>query len=223
MSEYMKEIKNPAIPSREEFYQALAKRHGTKLQEKFSKTSVAVCGLGGLGSQIAILLARAGIGKLSLLDFERVDLSNLNRQQYFVDQIGMYKTDALTRNIHRIAPYCEISANTVKITEENIPELFGQESVICEAFDNPETKAMFVNAVLMQFPEKYLVCASGMAGIGSANLIRTKKITSHFYLCGDQVSELVDGEGLFASRVAVCAAHQAHMILRILAGLQDVS
>ncbi|MDE6087386.1 MAG: thiamine biosynthesis protein ThiF [Oscillospiraceae bacterium] len=221
MSEYVKEIKNPAIPSREEFYQALAERHGAKLQEKFLQSSVAICGLGGLGSLIAILLARAGIGKLSLLDFDRVDLSNLNRQQYFVDQIGMYKTDALSRNIHRIAPYCEISANTVKITEENIPKLFGQESVICEAFDNPETKAMLADTILTQFPEKYLVCASGMAGISSANLIRTKKITSHFYLCGDQVSELTDGEGLFASRVAVCAAHQAHTILRILAGLQD--
>ncbi|MDE5768717.1 MAG: thiamine biosynthesis protein ThiF [Oscillospiraceae bacterium] len=221
MSKHVKEIKNPVIPSREEFYQVLAKRHGTKLQEKFSQASVAVCGLGGLGSLIAILLARAGIGKLSLLDFDRVDLSNLNRQQYFADQIGMYKTDALSRNIHRIAPYCEIFTHTIKITEENILELFGQESVICEAFDNPEAKAMLVDAVLTQFPEKYLVCASGMAGIGSANLIRTKKITSHFYLCGDQVSELTDGEGLFASRVAVCAAHQAHTILRILAGLQD--
>ncbi|MDE6730567.1 MAG: thiamine biosynthesis protein ThiF [Oscillospiraceae bacterium] len=211
------------IPSREEFYQAFAERHGTELQEKFLQSSVAICGLGGLGSLIAILLARAGIGKLSLLDFDRVDLSNLHRQQYFADQIGMYKTDALSQILHRIAPYCEITANTVKITEKNIPELFKQETVICEAFDNPETKAMLVDAVLTKFPEKYLICASGMAGIGSANLIRTKKITSHFYLCGDQVSELADGEGLFASRVAVCAAHQAHVILRILAGLQDDS
>ncbi|MDE7122179.1 MAG: thiamine biosynthesis protein ThiF [Oscillospiraceae bacterium] len=207
------------IPTKDEFYQALAERHGAKLQEKFLQSSVAICGLGGLGSLIAILLARAGIGKLSLLDFDRVELSNLHRQQYFVDQIGMYKTDALSQILYRIAPYCEINANTVKMTEENIPELLKQESVICEAFDNPETKAMLVNAVLTKFPEKYLICASGMAGIGSANLIRTKKITSHFYLCGDQVSELADGEGLFASRVAVCAAHQAHTILRILAGL----
>lgn len=210
------------IPTKDKFYQAFAERHGADLQKKFSQASVAVCGLGGLGSHIAILLARAGIGRLYLLDFDQVDLSNLNRQQYFVDQIGMYKTDALSQIIHRIAPYCEIHTETVKLTEKNIPELLKQESVICEAFDDPEEKAMLVNTILTQFPEKYLVCASGMAGISSANLIRTKKITSHFYLCGDQVSELADGEGLFASRVVVCAAHQAHMVLRIIAGLQDV-
>lgn len=209
------------IPAKEEFYQALAKRHGADLQEKFSKASVAVCGLGGLGSNIAILLARAGIGKLYLLDFDQVDLSNLNRQQYFIDQIGMYKTDALSQIIHGIAPYCEIHTETVKLTEKNIPELLKQESMICEAFDDPEAKAMLVNSILTQFPDKYLVCASGMAGVDSANTIQTRRITSHFWLCGDQTSELTDGSGLFASRVAVCAAHQAHVILRILAGFQD--
>ena len=117
------------IPTKDEFYQALAQRHGADLQKKFSQASVAVCGLGGLGSHIAILLARAGIGRLYLLDFDRVDISNLNRQQYFVDQIGMYKTDALSQIIHRIAPYCEIHTETVKLTEKNIPELFKQESV----------------------------------------------------------------------------------------------
>lgn len=215
-------VENSVIPSKEEFRQAFAERHGAELQEKFSQASVAICGLGGLGSLIAILLARAGIGRLSLLDFDKVDLSNLHRQQYFADQIGMYKTEALSQIICRIAPYCEISARTVKLTEKNIPELLGRESVICEAFDNPESKAMLVDAVLTQFPEKYLVCASGMAGISSANTIRTKKITPHFYLCGDQINGLADSEGLFASRVAVCAAHQTHMILRILAGLHEV-
>lgn len=210
------------MPAKEEFYQAFAERHGTELQERFAGASVAICGLGGLGSNIAVLLARAGIGKLSLLDFDRVDLSNLHRQQYFADQIGMHKTEALAQNLCRIAPYCEVSVNTVKITDKNIPGLFRDEEIICEAFDDPEAKAMLVDCILTQFPEKYVVCASGMAGIGSANLIRTQKITSHFYLCGDQVSEVSDRGGLFASRVAICAGHQAHMILRILAGLPDV-
>lgn len=203
--------------TRQEFYQALAERHGEVLQKKFSHASVAICGLGGLGSNIAIMLARAGIGKLHLLDFDKVEISNLNRQQYFVEQIGMDKTLALSQILQKIAPYCEIQTDTVKLDENNIQELLKQESIICEAFDNPEAKAMLVNEVLTKFPETYLVCASGMAGIGSANAIQTRNITEHFYLCGDGTSELADGEGLFASRVTVCASHQAHMILRIIA------
>ena len=203
--------------TKQEFYQALKNRHGEILQKKFACTSVAICGLGGLGSNIAIMLARTGIGKLHLLDFDRVDISNLNRQQYFVEQIGLYKTLALSQVIQKIAPYCEIQTDTVKLDEKNIQELLKQESIICEAFDNPEAKAMLVNEVLIKFPEKYLVCASGMAGIDSANAIHTRKITEHFYLCGDGTSDLTDGEGLFASRVTVCASHQAHMILRIIA------
>ena len=70
------------IPTREEMEQAFKMRHGKELQEKFSSAVVAVCGLGGLGSHIAEALARAGIGKLILIDFDYVDVSNLHRQQY---------------------------------------------------------------------------------------------------------------------------------------------
>lgn len=206
------------MPAREEMLRALEQRHGKELQNRFSNASVAVCGLGGLGSNIAIALARAGVGKLHLIDFDRVDLSNLNRQQYAVSQLGRYKTEALKDVLKAIAPYCEVETDTVQITESNIEELLRDADVICEAFDRAEAKAMLVNGVLEKLSGKYLVAASGMAGISSANSIQTRKVTEHFYLCGDGLSDVADELGLISARVMVCAAHQAHMALRILAG-----
>ncbi len=196
----------------------LRQRHGKERQEQFQKAAVAVCGLGGLGSNLSISLARAGIGKLILIDFDRVDVSNLHRQQYKASQVGRHKTEALLENLREIAPYLCYEIHTVRITEENAVTLLGEADVICEAFDVPEAKAMLVNTVLERLPDKYLVAASGMAGFGSANDIRTRKVTKRFYLCGDGVSDVADGVGLFSSRVMLCAAHQAHMVLRLLAG-----
>lgn len=206
------------IPKKEDFEKALIMRHGKKLHEKLSKGSVAICGLGGLGSNIAISLARAGIGRLHLIDFDRVDLTNLNRQQYAVSQLGEYKTEALKANLLNIAPYCELKTDTVKITEDNAKNLLFDEDIICEAFDKAEQKAMLVNCVLEKLPEKYLVAASGMAGIGSANSIKTRKLTDKFYLCGDEISDAYEKAELVPSRVMICAAHQAHTVIRILAG-----
>ena len=206
------------IPSEEEMRQALEERHGKQLQNKFEKATVAICGLGGLGSNIAISLARAGIGKLILIDFDRVDISNLHRQQYKANQIGKNKTEALTANLKEIAPYVKTVTYTERITVDNYARLLKEADVICEAFDNPEAKAMLVTEVLKNMPDTYLVAASGMAGMGPANDIKTRKVTEHFYLCGDGVSDVAEGMGLVASRVMVCAAHQAHAVLRILGG-----
>ena len=210
------------IPPKEEWYQNLEARHGKELQEKFSGATVAICGLGGLGSNIAVTLARVGVGKLILIDFDRVDISNLHRQQYKAVQVGRCKTEALAENLREIAPYGLLQIHTIKITEENMHELLKEADIICEAFDDAEEKAMLVNGVLEKLPEKYLVAASGMAGLGPANDIRTRRVMKRFYLCGDEVSD-VEGElGLISSRVMLCAAHQAHTVLQILAGVQEV-
>lgn len=205
------------IPTKEEWNKALYERHGEDVQKKFSAATIALCGLGGLGSNIAISLARAGIGKLILIDFDKVDITNLHRQQYKANQIGMDKTDALSENLKEIAPYIGIESHTVRITEDNAVELLKDTDIICEAFDNAECKAMLTNLILETMPNKFLVAASGMAGFGSANSIRTRKITSRFYLCGDEESDVQSEGSLVASRVMLCAAHQAHTILRILA------
>jgi sulfur carrier protein ThiS adenylyltransferase len=205
------------IPTKEEWNKALAERHGEKLQTKFSSVTVAICGLGGLGSNVAISLARAGIGKLILIDFDRVDITNLHRQQYKANQLGMNKTDALRDNLLEIAPYVTLETHTICVKEENATHLLQGADIICEAFDDAECKAMLTNLVLEEMPDKYLVAASGMAGFGSANSIRTRKITSKFYLCGDEQSDVQTEGSLISSRVMLCAAHQAHAILRILA------
>lgn len=206
------------IPTKEEMQRTLEARHGKELQAKFTDATVAICGLGGLGSNIAVALARAGVGKLILIDFDRVDISNLHRQQYQADQIGLYKTEALTENLKRIAPYVEIISHTVRITEENFQEILQDANIICEAFDDAEAKSMLVNGVLEQLHTKYLIAASGMAGLGSANSIKTRRVMERFYLCGDGVSDVGDDIGLVAPRVMLCAAHQAQMVLQILSG-----
>ncbi len=210
------------IPTREEWQSALRQRHGEELQKRLSHATVAICGLGGLGSNMAVLLARAGIGTLILIDFDRVDISNLHRQQYKADQIGMYKTEALKDNLSEISPYTDIIVHTEKITEENMGVLLSSADIICEAFDGAEAKAMLTNFVLEKFPDTYLVAASGMAGLAPANRITTRKITNHFYLCGDGASDVSETNGLVSSRVAICAAHQAHAVIRILANQFEV-
>ena len=206
------------LPTKAQWQAALEARHGKALQEKFSQATVAVCGLGGLGSNIAIALARAGVCQLILIDFDKVDLTNLHRQQYKANQLGQPKTHALAENLREISPYLSLRLHTTRVTEKNFTALLKNADIICEAFDQPQAKAMLVNGVLTVFPHKYLVAASGMAGLGSANAIRTRRVAKGFYLCGDEVSDTAKGLGLLAPRVALCANHQAHMVLRLLAG-----
>lgn len=207
---------NIIIPTKEEMYHALEERHGADFQKKMSQSSVAVCGLGGLGSNIAISLARAGIGRLHIIDFDKVDISNLNRQQYFADQLGEFKTKALADTLLRIAPYCKVISHCVKLTEKNIPDILKDDDVICEALDLVEQKAMLVNCVLEKLPDKYLVAGSGMAGTDSANLIKTRKITKRFFVCGDEESDTAEVGSLVSARVMVCAAHEALMAIKII-------
>jgi len=204
-----------------EWYSTLEKRHGADLQRKFSSACVAVCGLGGLGSNVAVSLARSGVGTLLLIDFDKLDMSNLHRQQYAVSQLGMCKTDAMKQTLAEIAPYCNVVTQTVKLKEDNL-SLIADCDVVCECFDNTEYKALLVNGVSEYYPEKYIVAASGMSGLHTGNTIQTKKFGKRLYICGDGTSDVADDGTLFAPRVMLCAAHQANTVLRIIAGEFDV-
>lgn len=208
--------------TKSEIYEALCARHSPETQSRLTAARVAIAGLGGLGSNVAFSLARIGIGHLHLIDFDVVDLTNLNRQQYFMEHVGLPKPDALKSELQRINPYLDIRTDFVKVTEENLPDLFADDTIICEAFDIPEAKSMLANGILEHFPEKKLVSASGMAGYESSNLIHTRRITQNFYLCGDEITEAAYGKGLMAPRVAICAAHEANMITRLILGEKDV-
>ena len=213
--------RNGAALSREEWLSALAERHGAARQERFSKGRVAICGLGGLGSRVAELLTRAGVGYLRLLDFDRLEPTNLNRQWYFMEQLGMYKAEALAENLRRITPYVELDVHVVRITEENFSSLLTDVDVIVEAFDTADCKAMLVNGVREKLPQCPLVAASGMAGFASANEMRVRRLSDNFYLCGDGRSDVHAGDGLYGARVNICSAQEALTVLQLLAGEQS--
>ena len=195
----------------------LLKRNVKGISKKLKKTRVCILGLGGLGSNVAVLLARAGIGSLKLVDFDTVETSNLNRQQYRISHIGIKKTEAMKSIIREINPFVEVDILDIKVDRENIYSIVGDIEIVVEAFDRAETKAMILEELLTD-KNKIVVSASGMAGLGSANEIVTRKIKDNFYLIGDNYSDYEEYSGLMSTRVMICAAHQANVVLRLILG-----
>lgn len=199
-----------------EFAAAVDSRSDRPIYSMMKSVKIGIAGLGGLGSNIAAALVRSGIGQLVLADFDTVELSNLNRQLYTLSHIGMKKADALPEILHSINPFCRITAHGIRVTAENCCTLFADCDIIMEAFDVPEQKAMLVNTILAQMPEKHLICGSGMAGFGNVNAITTRRITDRLTLCGDGKTDVADGVGLTAARVMVCAGHMAACAVEII-------
>ncbi|WP_338988536.1 sulfur carrier protein ThiS adenylyltransferase ThiF [Fusobacterium animalis] len=195
----------------------LLKRNVKGISKKLKKTRVCILGLGGLGSNVAVLLARSGIGYLKLVDFDIVEASNLNRQQYRISHIGIKKTEAMKNIIREINPFVEVEILDIKVDRENIYSIVGDIEIVVEAFDRAETKAMTLEELLTD-KNKIVVSASGMAGLGSANEIVTRKIKDNFYLIGDNYSDYEEYSGIMSTRVMLCAAHQANMVLRLILG-----
>ena len=195
--------------------QALHKGLSPEQSSLLQAAQVAIFGLGGLGSNVAMWLARLGVGQLLLYDFDRVELSNLNRQYYFLEDVGEYKAVALLKHLRAVNPYGDYQSRVVRLTQDNLGELVGTAPIICEALDKPETKALLVNGVLESFPDKFLVAASGLAGFGTSDSMQVRQITPHFYLCGDGSSSFLDLP-LCGARVGLCAAQEALTIARII-------
>ena len=198
----------------------LLKRNVKGISGKLKKAKVCILGLGGLGSNVAVLLARSGIGYLKLVDFDIVEASNLNRQQYRISHVGMKKTEAIKTIIKEINPFVEIEVLNKKVDRENILSIVGDVEIVVEAFDRAETKAMAIEELLIN-GDKILVSASGMSGLGSANEIITRKIRDNFYLVGDNYSDYEEYSGIMSTRVMICAAHQANVVLRLILGEEN--
>ena len=207
-------IKRGEIPPADELEALMAARHTPGVHAKIKKATVGIAGLGGLGSAVAVALARIGVGRLILADFDVVEPSNLNRQQYFVDQLGMMKAEALVENLRRINPYVQYDAHGLRITPENMDELFGEADVLVEAFDRADQKAM----LMQHFKSAPLVCASGLAGYGPGETIGVHKMGSRIFVVGDLSTGAAPGCGLMAPRVGIAAHMQANLVLRILLG-----
>ena len=213
-------IRRGVMPEREVLRAMIASRNSPELNLALSKAVIGVAGLGGLGSNIAISLARVGVKKLVLADFDVVEPSNLNRQQYFVRHIGMQKTQALKELINDVNPFVEVETHDIFLDEKNVASVFGECEILCEAFDNVAGKAMILNEAGASLKDKKIIGASGMAGYFSSNLIKTIKFAKNVYLCGDLTNEAKIGQGLMAPRVAICANHEANLAIRLLMGLE---
>ena len=213
-------IRRGVMPEREVLRSMIASRNSPELNLALSKAVIGVAGLGGLGSNIALSLARVGVKKLVLADFDVVEPSNLNRQQYFVRHIGMQKTQALKELINDVNPFVEVETHDIFLDEKNVASVFGECEILCEAFDNVVGKAMILNEAGASLKEKKIIGASGMAGYFSSNLIKTIKFAKNVYLCGDLTNEAKIGQGLMAPRVAICANHEANLAIRLLMGLE---
>jgi sulfur carrier protein ThiS adenylyltransferase len=190
-------------------------RHDPELLPILGRAVVGIAGAGGLGSNVAVALARVGVGKLIIADHDRVYPSNLNRQQYFIDQIGQPKVEALLENLKRMNPFSEYEIHHTRITPRNIPQLFGEAQILVEAFDLATEKSMLINTWLSLFPDRPIVAASGLSGFGKNNKIRTRKL-GRLYLCGDEESEPTDRVSPMAPRVGIVANLQANLVLELL-------
>ncbi len=193
------------------FYE-IKKRLGTK--------TVGIAGAGGLGSNCAVSLARTGIGKLVIADFDIVDHDNLNRQYFFTDQVGMKKVRALKENIKRINPDVDVEVYDIILEPVNIPEIFGSCSVIIEAFDLAEMKKMLAETVISRMPGKYLIMGCGLAGFGNNNALRTIK-SDNIYICGDLENETTENMPPLAPRVGIVANMQANQAVELLLLQED--
>ncbi len=191
-----------------------------QIKEKLSKYTVGIAGAGGLGSNCAASLVRAGILRMFIADFDVVSEPNLNRQFYFADQLGRKKVDALAENLLRINPFLELTILDKKLEATSIVELFATCDVIVEAFDDTLQKQLLIETVLEHFPKKPIVIGIGMAGWGNNNLLKTEVLET-MYICGDQETEISSDCPPLGPRVGIVANMQANQVLEILLGKMD--
>jgi sulfur carrier protein ThiS adenylyltransferase len=182
--------------------------------EKLKGTCVGIAGCGGLGSNCAMALARAGVGRLVIADFDVVTRENLDRQYYFLDQVGRKKVEALAENLQRVNPGIVVEAHDLRLGPDEVVRVFRDCRVIVEAFDAADMKLMIIETVSEHFPDKFIVAGSGLAGYGGNNELRTRRLGSLF-ICGDEQSEVSAELPPLAPRVAAVAALQANQVLEI--------
>ncbi|MBW6513392.1 MAG: sulfur carrier protein ThiS adenylyltransferase ThiF [Candidatus Syntrophosphaera sp.] len=194
--------------------------HDPAQLEKWRQATVGIAGAGGLGSNAALALTRAGIGNLIIADHDSVSAANLNRQQFFLNQVGLPKVSALQDTLRRISPYTKVSVYNVRITPVNLESVFGKADILIEAFDDAGQKEMLIETWQSLYPERYIIAASGLAGVGKNELIHTERLGTLF-IVGDGVSELQEGVSPVSARVAVVANMQANLCLELLLGQKD--
>ena len=200
-------------------YEDIFSRHEPRVLAALRSSTVGIAGAGGLGSNVAVSLARAGVGRLIIADFDKIEPSNLNRQQYFTYQIGRRKVEALRENLKKINPFSEYLVHDIKVTRANTGSIFWEADILVEAFDKAEEKGMLINAWLSLYPTRPIIAASGLAGYGNNRKLHTRKL-GNLYICGDEESQCPAGISPMAPRVAVVANMQANLTVQLLVKLR---
>lgn len=191
--------------------------HDPEVAGVLKRSKVGIAGAGGLGSNVAVSLARAGVGKLTIVDFDLVEKDNLNRQYYFIDQVGRSKVEALKENIERTGAIAEVRTMNVKLRKGKMHEPFRDADVIVEALDDARTKADFIIGIQTELKETPLVAASGVAGYGGSERIKLERF-GNLYLVQDHKARSSDIEVLLSPKVGLFAHYQANLVLEILLG-----
>jgi len=212
-------IRRGEVPDADEMRRLLYARHTPGVQARIAAATVGIMGLGGLGSAVAVALARIGVGRLLLADYDVVEPSNLNRQHYFIDQVGLPKTEALAANLARINPYVAVETFCVELDADSMSEIFAGVDVLAECFDSAAMKALALRTVRTRMRGLAYVTASGMAGYGPNDTLRTRRLADRIYVVGDETTAARPGEGLMAPRVGIVAHMQANQVLRLLLGV----
>lgn len=198
-----------------DLFTAFFAKHDPRVLAALRASTVGIAGAGGLGSNVAISLARAGVGRLIIADFDRIEPSNLNRQQYTTLQIGRRKVEALRENLRAINPFSEYTVHAERVTKRNVGRLFDDAEILVEAFDKAATKKMLIDAWLSRYPDRPIVAASGLAGYGKNRKLHTRRM-GNLYICGDEESQCLPGISPMAPRVAIVANLQANLVVELL-------
>lgn len=212
----------PGRPDMSDLQKKIFSKHDPAVLSALRRSVVGIAGAGGLGSNAAVSLARAGVGKIIIADFDRVEPSNLNRQHYSVRQIGRFKVDALAENLRAANPFAEYVVHKIRVTPRNVARLFGAADVLIEAFDRAEAKQMLIETWLSLFPGRPIIAASGVAGYGRNRKIHARRL-GNLHICGDEEGQSEPGVSPMAPRVALVAGLQANLAVELLVKMKKLA
>lgn len=184
--------------------------------QKIQSVKIGIGGAGGLGSNAAMMLVRTGFDKLEVLDFDIIEASNLNRQQYYADEVGLSKVEVLEKRLLAINPDLRITIHKTKWSPGIGNQFFKDCDFIVEAFDQVDFKHQFVN--FYHDRAKYIVSGVGMAGLLEKQPMKIKKM-GNIYFAGDITTCAHKGNPPMAPRVTMCAAMMAEIILDLTLGI----
>lgn len=187
-------------------------KYFTKAQlHKIQTAKIGIAGCGGLGTNIANALARSGFIDFEIIDNDIVEGSNLNRQNYFIDEIGLNKTDVTGKRIRQINPDANIITHKIRLSKGNFNKYFRDRGIVFEAFDNKPSKKLFLE--MLGNSDRLLIMGSGMAGIKGDGSIKIKKVKRNLFIVGDGITDADKKNPPLAPRVIACAALMASVAL----------